>query len=60
MNYLQTPLYWLLVAAGAVLVFLAPFNLKGLGMGLIGATLVAVGLVPILKERQAKRRQGGQ
>ncbi len=56
MNYLQTPLYWLLVAAGAVLVFLAPFSLKGLGMGLIGATLVTVGLLPILKSRKQQRQ----
>lgn len=48
-------LSWLLVVAGAALVFLAPFSLKGLVMAAGGVILLPIGCVPILKKRKAAR-----
>ena len=52
---LKLILWWLAVLAGAALVLIAPFNLKGAGMAVLGALLVVYGLVPILKQRKLKR-----
>jgi len=54
---LKLLLLWLCVAAGAVLVMAAPFTLKGVFIGAIGALLLVYGLIPILRKRKADREQ---
>jgi hypothetical protein len=46
---------WLLVFAGAAVVIMAPWNLKGALMCVGGGILLAVGLVPILQKRKQDR-----
>lgn len=55
---LKLILWWLAVLAGAVLVLIAPFNLKGAGMAALGAVSLVYGLVPILRKRKRDREQG--
>ena len=55
MNSLKTPLYWLLAVAGAALIVIAPFNMKGLGLAVIGAAVMVAGLVPAMKARRQAR-----
>lgn len=50
-------LWWLCVAAGAVLVLAAPFTLKGVAIGAVGAVLLVYGLIPIMRKRKADREQ---
>ena len=55
MNSIKTFVYWIVVAAGAALILSAPFNLKGLGMAILGAGLLVAGLVPAMKARRQAR-----
>lgn len=55
MNSIKTFVYWIIAAAGAVLILAAPFNLKGLGMGIVGALVLVAGLVPAMKVRRQAR-----
>lgn len=55
MNSIKTFVYWIVAAAGAALILTAPFNLKGLGMAILGAAVLVAGLVPALKARRRAR-----
>jgi hypothetical protein len=55
MNSMKTFVYWIVAAAGAALILIAPFNLKGLGIAALGVAMLVAGLVPAMKARRQAR-----
>lgn len=54
---LKIILCWLMVIAGAVLVLVAPFNLRGASAAALGSLLVFYGLMPIMRKRKLDRKK---